>query len=337
MTHAPSRRDMLRGLGAAAMLASPFLPRPAGAEIRGQIVVGKDGWLFGLWEDIRRINLARSRSTGAFVSQAVGEFRRAGIDLVLTVAPGRFRTYEDMLPPEFQMNPDAKDRYRTILAEFRKSGALVPDLAASFTALRRAQTELVYFKADTHWTGIGAEGAATEAAKAIKDQFRLAPSQKRGTQIGDWETRQNPGEFRRLMTAAEAAKVPASEPYRVHKSQARFASAQGELVDDDANDVVIVGNSYMLPQFGFPQMLSNQLDRPIGLSLKAQRIGPYRIMLDYLGSSQFKGQPKPKLILWHFLEGSADQMPDAREWWGDAGAMAPDAFMAGLRSALAGR
>lgn len=274
MTPAPSRRAALRSLGAAALLATPFLPRPAGAEIRGQIVVGKDGWLFGLWEDIRRVNLARSRSTGAFVNRAVGEFRRAGIDMVLTMAPGRFRTYEDMLPPEFQMNPDAKDRYRTLLAEFRKSGALVPDLAASFAALRRAQPELVYFRADTHWTGVGAEGAATEVAKAVKDRFRLPSAQKRGTQIGDWETRQNPGEFRRLMTAAEAAQVPAQEPYRVHKSQARFASAQGELVDDDANDVVIVGNSYMLPQFGFPQMLSNQLDRPIGLSLKRSASGP---------------------------------------------------------------
>ena len=336
MTPAPSRRQALRGLGAA-MLTVPFLHRPASAEIRGQIVVGKDGWLFGLWEDIRRVSLARSRSTGTFVNQAAGEFRRAGIDLVLTVSPGRYRTYKDMLPPEFQMNADAQERYRTITTEFRKSGALVPDINQLFDRLKSSQPDLLYFKADTHWTGVGAESAATEVAKAIKDRFRLAPSQKRGTQIGDWETRQNPGEFRRLMTAAEAAKVPAAEAYRVHKSQARFASAQGELVDDDANDVVIVGNSYMLPQFGFPQMLSNQLDRPIGLSLKAQRIGPYKIMLDYLGSSQFKGQPKPKLIIWHFLEGSADQMPDAREWWGDAGAMAPDAFMTGLRAALAGR
>lgn len=138
------------------------------------------------------------------------------------------------------------------------------------------------------------------------------------------------------MTPAEAAKVPPQEAYRVHRSQARYASAQGELVDDDAADVVIVGNSYMLPQFGFPQMFSNQLDRPVGLSLKAQRIGPFRIMLDYLTSSQFKGQPRPKVILWHFLEGSADQLPESREWWGD-GAMPSETFIAGLRAALGGR
>jgi hypothetical protein len=329
----PPRRRHLLGLGAA-LLAAPGVAR---AEIRGQIVVGKEGWLFGLWEDIRRVNLQRSRAAGAFVNQAAGEFRRGGIELVLTIAPGRWRTYEDMLPPEFQMSAEAKQRYATLLSEFRRSGALVPDLAALFAAQRRAQPEPLFFKYDTHWTGAGAEAAATEVAKAVKDRLRLPPSQRRGTQVGDFETKQNPGEFRRLMTPAEAAKVPAQEAYKVRRSQARFASAQGELVDDDANDIVIVGNSYMLPQFGFPQMFSNQLDRPVGLSLKAQRIGPYRIMLDYLGSSQFKGQPKPKVILWHFLEGSADQLPDSREWWGEAGAMAPDAFLAGLRQALAGR
>lgn len=178
VTHPVLPRRRALGLGAG-MLALPGL---AHAEIRGQIVVGKEGWLFGLWEDVRRVNLQRSRAAGAFVNAAVGEFRRAGIELVLTIAPGRYRTYEEMLPPEFQMNPDAKQRYGVLLTEFRRSGALVPDLAAAFARHKQAaQADLLFFKYDTHWTGTGAETAATEVAKAVKERLRLPPSQKHGT------------------------------------------------------------------------------------------------------------------------------------------------------------
>lgn len=328
----PSRRRLLAlgGLGALA-------PRRAVAELRGRVVFGREGWLFGAWEDIRRVNLQNTRTAASFLGRVADEFRRSGIELLLTLSPARARTYADMLPPDFQPNPDARQRYAALLAALRRTGALVPDLAAALQAQRQAGPEPVFFRTDTHWTGLGAEAAAIETAKLIKEKVTLPAAARKGTPLGGWETRTYPGEFRSLMTPAEAAKVPAQESYRVHAARFRYASAAGELVEEEANDVVIVGNSYMLPQFGFPQMLSNQLDRPVGLALKAQRVGPFRILLDYLGSSQFKAQPRPKLILWHFLEGSADQMPEAKDWWGEGGAMAAPDFLAALGTALGGR
>jgi hypothetical protein len=152
---------------------------------------------------------------------------------------------------------------------------------------------------------------------------------KHGPALGAYQSMPNPGEILRLMTPDDARAYPATEPLRIRKMEIKYASPQGELVEDEQSDITIVGNSYMLPQYGFPQVLENKLDRPVSLAVKAQRIGPYRTLLDFLASSQFKSQPRPKVLIWHHLEGSIDQLPDAQSWWGP-GAMPTEDFVNSL-------
>lgn len=326
------RRTALTGLGALA--AGAALPLPAAAEIRGKVVIGKDGWLFGNWEDIRHVDLQRLRPLGPLMTRVVQIFREKGIELIITVAPTRARIYQDMLPPDFQPNADAVKRYPAMLDLLRQTGALVPDFATALTQARATHTEPVFLKTDTHWTGVGSEAAAAELAQMITAKYHLPPSSKRGPRLGDYYTFANPGEIRRQMALDDQKNYPATEPLKIRKSELRFASPQGVLIEEDTTDIVIVGNSYMLPQYGFPDALANRLDRPVALAVKAQNIGPYRTMLDYLASSQFKGRAKPKLLIWHHLEGSIDQMPDQRSWWGE-GTMATSAFLADLQRLVA--
>jgi alginate O-acetyltransferase complex protein AlgJ len=326
-----SRRAVLARLGAASALA--VTSSKARAEIRGKVVIGKDGWLFGAWEDVRHVDLQRLRPLAPLFSRAVQLFRTAGIELVVTVAPTRARIYQDMLPADFQPNHDAVQRYPHMLELLRGTGALVPDFATALAQARASQPEPVFLKTDTHWTGAGSEAAAAELAKIMLAKYRLPPTTKHGPKLGAYQTFQNPGEIRRMMLPEDQKAYPATEPLKIRKTEFRFASPQGILIEDDSSDIIIVGNSYMLPQYGFPDALANRLDRPVSLAVKAQNIGPYRTLLDYLASSQFKGHVRPKVLIWHHLEGSIDQTPDVRSWWGE-GTMQTSAFLSDLQRLL---
>jgi alginate O-acetyltransferase complex protein AlgJ len=309
---------------------------PARAEIRGNVVFGQEGWLFAAWEDIRRVNLTRTRQVAALLGQAVGVLKSAGMEVALTIAPTRARIYPEFLPPDFQPGADVARRYAVVMEELGKSTNIIPDLATLFAALRQRGGENVFFKADTHWTAVTAEAAAAELANTIKARVQLPASPRSGARLGAWQSNVHGGDLLQLLTAADRAAHP-PERFRIRQSAAASGggSSAGGLLEDDTADVLIVGNSYMQPYFGFPYALSSQLNRPVGLIWKTARIGPYQTLLDYLGGPQFRAQ-KPKLLVWHLMEGSMEQMPDAANWWEPTAAMPTARFLSELRR-LVGR
>jgi len=131
------------------------------------------------------------------------------------------------------------------------------------------------------------------------------------------------------LPSSERSKYP-PERYSIPKVLEEKAES---LLDDVVPDVVVCGNSYTQPKYGFSETLSNQLNRPVGLVWHVHTFGPYAILLDYLQSASFK-QHRPKLIVWDLHEIDPSSPPDQKSFWEDH-AMPNDAFLAAVRKSVA--
>ncbi len=324
----PHRRQVLAGLGTLA--AAALGARQAAAELTPKVAIGKDGWLFSAWEDLRVTSLEKSRRVARIISTAVSLLRSAGIEAVICMTPMKARIYGEFLPPDFQPNPAFAGRYADLLQLWHRDGTLVPDLATFFLQQKAAQKELLYFKADIHWTPHGADLAGTEFARQINARHDLPASSQPGLQLGRYfDIRYDRNDLAQLLPPTEAARYP-FQTIRLR----RPAASKASLTDDDAADVVVLGNSYMDTDYTFPTVLSNQLNRPVGLLWKPGG-GPFSILVDYLASPQFR-QNRPRLIVWHVMEGNMEVMPDHTGMWG-SGAMSEESFIGKVRTLAARR
>lgn len=313
---------------AAAILAGS--PGSASAAVYKFVVIGKDGWLFPIWDTLHYTNVAGIKTVTGFVNTAVGILKHAGIDTVVAVTPAKSRIYRDFLPPDQSMAPSVEPRYRMVLDGLRGSGAVVPDLEALLTNFRKvsADRDLLFFKFDTHWTPVGAAVSATEIAKQINDKLHLPPSAAPGTKLGMPVTLMNDsGDLSDMLALADQAKYP-PEPYRVWQA----TDTDEDMLETDTADVAIVGNSYMHPKWNFAPVLSNQLARPVSLVWKVHSFGPYSTLLSYLNGDVFKKQ-RPKVLVWEFHEVDLQTLCSDSGIWGQ-NAMPEAAFLSNLQKAL---
>lgn len=324
-----SRRAALAGFGTA--LATSMAPSAAHAVIVNLVAIGKDGWLFPIWDEVRRVDLKRIKPVVDVVAQAVEIMKKANIQIVFALTPVKSRVYQDMLPVDFKFSPDPERRYTESLTQLRALGTLVPDLFIPLSDLRKAQpAQPLFFKADTHWNATGAEAAATAMAKEMKDKLKLPASAAAGTKLGAATTMtQEKNDLAALLPPADAAKYQL-ETYPLRAVQ----PSAGGLLDDEAADVVVIGNSYMQPRFGFSAMLSNQLNRPVQLVWKVHQYGPYQTLLSYFASDAFK-RKKPAVIVWNFHETDMIIPSDRKDGWGQ-NVIAPAAFLDAVRKAVGG-
>ena len=294
------------------------------------VVVGKDDWLFAIYDEVRRTDLARVRAVTQVINDAVAAMKRAGIETVVSLTPAKARIYREYLPSDFQFAPDSDKRYVMSLDLLRAPGTLVPDLATVLLDARKAHPDEAYFfKADTHWTAAGAEPTAIELAKQIKSKLHLPPSSKPGTQFGPVVTmRQSTNDLAEGLPDAIGAKYGV-QTYRMRQP---VQAAGAGLVDDDDADVLLVGNSFMQPKYGFAAMLSNQLERPVSLMWKVHQSSPYRTLLSALGSDRFRRR-RPKLLVWDFEETDMMATTDQPGVWGQ-NAMGSQAFLTDLRTTV---
>jgi alginate O-acetyltransferase complex protein AlgJ len=322
------RRALLAGAGALAL--SDPRGGTAVAATSGLAVIGQDGWLFPLWDATSRFDQQQLRTTAQVMNEAIAALKAKGTEVVVAMVPSKARTYRQHLPGDVRLPADIDKRYPAALAEMRRPGTLVPDLDTLFRNLVRTEpARQLYFRTDTHWLPIGAEVAAVEIAQQMKASLRLPPGSRPGTSFSSVVTRANPvGDLVRFLPEADRAKYPA-ERYQVREVAA--AGGAAALVEDDSADVVVVGNSFVQPRFGFQALLSNQLGRSVGLAWRPNNYGAYFTLLDYVKSPAFR-QQRPKVIVWTHLEFDMQNLPNSSSWGQNA--MPPQAFLAELRRAL---
>lgn len=253
--------------------------------------------------------------------------RAAGLQVALCVTPTKARIYQDFLPADFQPNADATARYGVIMQELGSGGTLMVDHAAQFASLRRSSRDALFFKADIHWTPAGGASAATDLARLIKGSAGLPPPRRSGTGLGDYiSMRYESNDLAGMLPPPQRGRFP-FETFRVRRI---VGAPQGVgLIQEDGADCAIVGNSFMQTGFGFPPMFSNQLGRPVSLAVQVGRFGPYTTLLNYLKGDLFRNE-RPNLIVWHFLEGNMEVMPDHNGYWGSS-AMDSALFLSELR------
>ncbi len=324
-----SRRIMLNGIGA--LVAAAAMPRGARAEIVDFVAVGKDDWLFAIYDENKHFDLAHMRIVTGCINDAVAIMKKAGIETAIALTPSKSRVYRDYLPADFMPIPDIDKRYALARDMLSKPGTLVPDLASVMLDLRRTKPDMACFlKADTHWTGDAAESCAVEMAKQIKARISLPPSSKPGTQLGPVATVKQAGnDLAEGLPDVRAVKY-GPQPYHVH--QVAQGTGGAGLLDDGPADVLLVGNSFMQPKYGFAPMLSSELGRPVSLTWKVHQSSPYKTLVDALASDQYRKQ-RPKLLVWDFEETDMGALPDRTDVWGP-NALKIDAFLSQLRTTV---
>ncbi len=298
-----------------AVQAQQRAPAAAAGVDPSQVIFGRDGWLFGAWEDVRRVELNRTRDLCRYVNAAVGIMNAAGLKVALCVTPMKARVYQDFLPPTFQMSSDVTARYGVVMEELSRGEAVLVDHATQFAALRRSGRDALFFKADIHWTPFCGAAAATDLAKLVKEKVPLPAPRRPGTRLGDYlSMRYESNDLATFLPPDQRGRFP-FEQFRVRRI---IGAPQGVgLIEEDEADTVIVGNSFMQTGFGFPPMFSNQLGRAVSLAVQVGRFGPYATLLNYLRSDLFVSD-RPKLVVWHFLEGNMEVMPDNSGYWGSS-------------------
>ncbi len=303
-------------------------PGGVAAEELRPTLVGKNGWLFPAWEDVRENSMPDVRRATALFSEALALMTRAGLRVCVALVPMRARLYPEFLPDDWRVSADAEARYRVVLEGFRATGAVVPDLHAVLARQKAQQAEPLFFRADTHWRPSAAYVVAEEVARAGAG---LPPASRPGIRLGPWGTlRNNENNLAAELPPEQRRRYPTQE-YRVRS----VPPAGGGLLDGDAvADTTIVGDSYVLPGYGFTPGLSNALRRPVSLFYRWGNHGHWRRLTDYLGGDLFKAR-RPALLVIQMQEGNMTRMPDLRGYFGE-NSMSPQAFIAAVRGALNG-
>jgi alginate O-acetyltransferase complex protein AlgJ len=322
------RRAILGGMAAGAFALAAG--RPAHAEIEGLVVVGSDGWLYPIWDEVRRFDAPRFATTTKLVVDACNILKKAGIQVVISLTPSKSRIYREYLPKDFAWTAETDKRYAAALDALGKGGVLVPDLATLFLNARKANPTVEYFfHTDTHWTPTGAELAAGEIARQVQAKIKLPPSSQPGKKLGDYiKMIQAKNDLSEQLPPADKAKY-GKEFYQIRNDADQGG---GALLEDDTADTVLIGNSYTQPKYQYADYLSVDLNRPVGLTWHVHQYGSYAILLEYLGSKAFK-TTRPKLIVWDFEETDMEGPPDRKDFWGEH-AMPNEQFLSQLTKAV---
>jgi alginate O-acetyltransferase complex protein AlgJ len=264
------------------------------------------------------------------IGEAIRLFQASRIAIAICLVPSKSRVYKEFLPDDFRFGPDAERRYATALQELRAAGVIVPDLAGLFAAVRKAMPGVdLFFRGDTHWLPPAAEQAAIEMARLILAAGKLPPSTRPGSTLDAPRAMvQNRNDLAALLPPELQVKFP---PQRFEVRLPAATGPAGLLVDDNA-DVLVIGNSFAQPNYGYAPMLSNRLGRPVALSWRVHQFSPYWSILNYLKGEDFRRQ-RPNFIVWYFQEFDMETSADDRGAWGP-NAMAPAEFLAELGRTL---
>jgi alginate O-acetyltransferase complex protein AlgJ len=303
-------------------------PVPAAARDSSIVLVGKDGWLFPAWGSLTEVDAAAIDRNTRLVAQARQALAAAGVRLEVLVLPDKALFYEDRLPEGRQLGDAVHGRYALIHDGL--AGAGIPAVDA-LQVLRRVKQggQEVFYRSDQHWTQAAADAVAGEVATQVRQQVpRLDGQDGSGMPLGSEIKERRFGDLAELFLTEEQRKAIGRDTFTVRRQ-----AEQQSLLDDAPAPVHVTGHSMVQPYFGFPQKLSNLIDRPVSVNWKPGNVGHWIVLLEYLESDEFR-RHRPQVLVWQMFEPSYAQGPDARGQWDNASIMTPEQWLARLRKAL---
>lgn len=319
------RRRHLLGLPMGLALAGLARAQPAD----NLAFVGQDNYIFAAWDSLSTPDWKGIDATVARVAQVSQLLAAKGVALVVPVLPDKMRIYEEKLPADKPMSPEMRQRYAGILSRLQTAGVATFDDDKLLMALKAAG-QPVYYRTDQHWAQPAADATAQATADLIRQKVpNLAGQPGTGMALGPLINERRYGDLADRFLSPEQRRTVGREIYSVRRA------GDGEsLLADAPAPVHVTGNSMVQPYFGFPQKLSNVLDRPVSVNWKPGDVGFWRVLLEYVESNAFR-QQKPQALVWQLFEPNFHLGPDARGLWDSASVVSAEEWQRRIQAALA--
>ena len=307
---------------------APVLEDPSDTVDSSLVLVGKDGWLFPAWGSLTDVNTTAIAENTALIAEAKRALADVGVELQVLILPGKTRFYEDKLPDGKELGESVRKRYALERDGLADAGVTVVDALQVLSQVKQSGRE-VFYRTDQHWTQPAADAVAVAVAEKVHEQVPLLSGQPgSGMALGSEINERRFGDLAQLFLTAKQRAAIGRDTFTVRR-QAEHSS----LLDDDIAPVHVTGHSMVQPYFGFPQKLSNLLDRPVSVNWQPGNVGHWVLLLEYLESGEFK-QNKPQVLVWQVFEPSYSKGPDARGEWDNASIMTVQQWQARLHKAL---
>ncbi|MGF6419248.1 alginate O-acetyltransferase complex protein AlgJ [Stenotrophomonas sp. AN71] len=329
----PLRVVMFGALLAALPVATQAqAPAPGGAASAAQdssiVLTGKDGWLFPAWGSLTTVDAPAIARNTALIAEARQALAAVGVQLQVLVLPDKALFYEDKLPDGKRLGDAVRGRYALELDGLGKAQVPAVDAMKVLRQLQQSGQD-VFYRSDQHWTQPAADAVASAVATRVKEQVpTLAGQAGSGMPLGSEIKERRFGDLAELFLTDEQRKAIGRDTFTVRRQ-----ADQQSLLDDAPAPVHVTGHSMVQPYFGFPQKLSNLIDRPVSVNWKPGNVGHWVVLLEYLESPEFK-QNKPQVLVWQMFEPSYPQGPDARGQWDNASIMTAEQWKARLHKAV---
>ena len=295
---------------------------------RDAVLEGKENWLFAGWESLTEARPSAEKSSIQLIADVGRDLARRKIKLIVVLVPLKPRYYPALLPDGAALSDAVLKRYDFLLTELRAAAVTAVDVRDAFkTVIARKQE--VFYRADFHWTTFAAEATADQLAAVIKETGPLPGKPGSGMQLGEWINDRHLGDLAANFLSPERKRAIGPETYTIRKS----AKGAGGLLDGEPAPVAVVGNSFVQPYFGFPQRLSNGIDRPVSLKWNPGDIGPWATLLQYLRSEEFRSSPH-RFLVWQFNEAQLQNGPDAVGAWAAASIQKPADWRVQISTAI---
>ena len=307
--------------------ATVLLSTAIWAEVR--VIEGSEGWLFPTWENMTMVDKPRIDANLTAIATVKDQLAERGIQLIVLVVPMKASFYADRLPKSHPISSAVMQQYEYIDAGFHAAGVKTVGVANALRALEQTK-QLAFFRTDYHWSAQGAEASADATAVLVQRQVKFDKEPEGGNKLGEWVNTRRYGDLATRFMTAEQRVTLRREVFRI-RSEPKEAKS---LLDDDPAEIHVVGNSFVQPYLGFPQKLSQAMNRPVSLTWNYGNVGPWAIFLKYLESDDYRTN-KPKVILWQLNEPRMDAGPDSKNSWDGASLMSMETWMQRVRTSIA--
>jgi alginate O-acetyltransferase complex protein AlgJ len=322
------RRRLLFALGVAPLVAGglSMWSRSAYAVPASTVIEGRDRWLFPGWESLTIDDTAACLKVLDLIRATTDRFTARGIRSVIVITPLKARSCEAKLPDGIMLSAAVKARYAVLCVHGKEIGLDLVDGEVALATVN-PDDDTTFIRADYHWSGRSAEANASAVAKRLLAGGGFKGEAGGASKLGDWNEEVHYGDLAELLPP-EKKKAIGKDHFIV-----REVVGGQDLVDSATPVVQVVGNSMVQPYLGFPQKLSNAIDRAVGLTWTFGNTGPWKTLLNYLETPAFRTQP-PQALVWQFNEGQMMNAPGAAGQWDAASVMPDDAWLARVVKAL---
>ncbi|MFV3383270.1 alginate O-acetyltransferase AlgX-related protein [Pseudomonas sp. NY15354] len=250
------------------------------------VTQGKDGWLFPGRGSLTEVDNKSTEANTALIKEALEALAARNVKLQIVLLPDKSLFYQDKLPAGKAISPQMQQRYKAILGKLPQAGVPAFDDYAVLRPLQQVGKD-VFYRTVQHWTQAAANTTAEPTAKQVKAEVpNLAGSAGTGMQLGTEFKDCRYGDLAELFLSPDEKKKLGRDTFTVRRDV-----AAGGLLDDAPAPVHVTGHSMVQPYFGYPQKLSNVLNRPVSVSWKPGNVGPWKVLLEYVESSEFKQSP----------------------------------------------